>query len=482
MAGHDHHMDHAAHGHAGHAGHHVMVHAPAADVAEAYREAYELAQPDPGGAVVKVELEAREADWKITPGRPARAWTFNGQVPGPVIEARVGDVLEVRLTNRLSEPTTLHWHGVRLPAPMDGTDMVQHPVEPGAMFVYRIKLLDAGTFWYHSHSNEPVQVRRGMYGALIVRGADEPVLDRERVLVLSDVSVEPTGELSPASDSHGCDGNVRLVNGAAEPELTIRGGQVERWRVINASSARYVKLSVGGQPFSALGTSGGLLEAPVTLHDALLPPGDRIDIAVGPFEPGKTVAVLSSPYDRGLGTGASETFATLRVGLPADSKAVFPQRLGVIPPLVEGPVNPTREVRFGERPAGHGEVAYLINETQHLRAEDVVVGELQVWDIVNTSALDHPFHLHGFFFQVIERNGVAPAFRSWEDTVNVPAGGRVRISWMPDDRPGEWMYHCHILEHHAAGMMAHFRVVRAASNQEPSQVSPHVQVHGGVAH
>jgi FtsP/CotA-like multicopper oxidase with cupredoxin domain len=365
---------------------------------------------------------------------------------------------------------------------MDGTDMVQHPVEPGATFVYRIKLLDAGTFWYHSHSNEPVQVRRGMYGAVIVRGADEPVLDRERVLVLSDVSVEPTGELSPASDSHGCDGNVRLVNGAAEPELTIRGGQVERWRVINASSARYVKLSVGGQPFSALGTSGGLLEAPVTLHDALLPPGDRIDIAVGPFEPGKTVAVLSSPYDRGLGTGASETFATLRVGLPADSKAVFPQRLGVIPPLVEGPVNPTREVRFGERPAGHGEVAYLINETQHLRAEDVVVGELQVWDIVNTSALDHPFHLHGFFFQVIERNGVAPAFRSWEDTVNVPAGGRVRISWMPDDRPGEWMYHCHILEHHAAGMMAHFRVVRAASNQEPSQVSPHVQVHGGVAH
>jgi FtsP/CotA-like multicopper oxidase with cupredoxin domain len=353
-----------------------MVHAPAADVAEAYREAYELAQPDPGGAVVKVELEAREADWKITPGRPARAWTFNGQVPGPVIEARVGDVLEVRLTNRLSEPTTLHWHGVRLPASMDGTDMVQHPVEPGAAFVYRIKLLDAGTFWYHSHSNEPVQVRRGMYGALIVRGADEPVLDRERVLVLSDVSVEPTGELSPASDSHGCDGNVRLVNGAAEPELTIRGGQVERWRVINASSARYVKLSVGGQPFSALGTSGGLLEAPVTLHDALLPPGDRIDIAVGPFEPGKTVAVLSSPYDRGLGTGASETFATLRVGLPADSKAVFPQRLGVIPPLVEGPVNPTREVRFGERPAGHGEVAYLINETQHLRAEDVVVGEL----------------------------------------------------------------------------------------------------------
>jgi len=364
---------------------------------------------------------------------------------------------------------------------MDGTDMVQHPVEPGAVFVYRIKLPDAGTFWYHSHSNEPVQVRRGMYGALVVRGEHEPVLDRERVLVLSDATVEPTGELSPDNDRQGWDGNVRLVNGVAEPEVMVAGGQVERWRVINASSARYVKLSIDGRAFVTLGTGGGLLEAPLTVHDALLPPGDRIDIAVGPFEPGETVPVLSAPYDRGFGSGESERFATVRVAPRADSQAVFPQRLRVIEPLVTGPLTPTREVRLGERAGGHGEVDYLINETQHLRGEDVVVGELQVWDIVNTSALDHPFHLHGFFFQVVERDGVAPAFRSWEDTVNVPAGGRVRIAWMPDDRPGEWMYHCHILEHHAAGMMAHFRVVRGASDHEPSQVSPHVQVHNEVA-
>lgn len=83
-----------------------------------------------------------------------------------------------------------------------------------------------------------------------------------------------------------------------------------------------------------------------------------------------------------------------------------------------------------------------------------------MWDIVNDGACDHPFHLHGFFFQVLARDGVPPAFHSWEDTVDVPARSRVRIAWMPDDRPGEWMYHCHILPHHAAGMMAHFSVVR----------------------
>jgi FtsP/CotA-like multicopper oxidase with cupredoxin domain len=89
----------------------------------------------------------------------------------------------------------------------------------------------------------------------------------------------------------------------------------------------------------------------------------------------------------------------------------------------------------------------------------VKVGELQVWDVINDTLMDHPFHLHGFFFQVLEVNGAPPAFRSWEDTVNVPPKSRVRIAWMPDDRPGEWMYHCHILEHHASGMMGHFTVV-----------------------
>ena len=102
---------------------------------------------------------------------------------------------------------------------------------------------------------------------------------------------------------------------------------------------------------------------------------------------------------------------------------------------------------------------FTINDESHHRAEPVRLGELQVWDIVNDSLLDHPFHLHGFFFQVLEVNGSPPAFRSWEDTVNIPAQGRVRIAWRADDRPGEWMYHCHILEHHAGGMMAHFEVV-----------------------
>jgi FtsP/CotA-like multicopper oxidase with cupredoxin domain len=102
---------------------------------------------------------------------------------------------------------------------------------------------------------------------------------------------------------------------------------------------------------------------------------------------------------------------------------------------------------------------FVINEEAHHRADPVCVGELQVWDVLNETPVDHPFHLHGFFVQVLEVNGKPPDFLSWEDTVNIPATRRVRIAWRRDDRPGEWMYHCHILEHHAAGMMAHFDVV-----------------------
>jgi FtsP/CotA-like multicopper oxidase with cupredoxin domain len=155
-----------------------------------------------------------------------------------------------------------------------------------------------------------------------------------------------------------------------------------------------------------------------------------------------------------------ELFATLRVGPAAASRAAIPATLRHITPLVTGSVTPTREVHLGIKPSlSHG-VDFLINKEAHHRDRPVKVGELQVWDVINDTQMDHPFHLHGFFFQVLEVNGEPPAFRSLEDTVNVPPKSTVRIAFLPDDRPGEWMYHCHILEHHASGMMAHFEVTR----------------------
>lgn len=468
------HSHHAGHEHGGHdhAGHHgPVVHAPPADALGGYTRAYDSARPDAGGAVIAVDLEARECDWEFTPGRVSRAWGFNGQVPGPTLEGRVGDVLEVRLTNHLPEPTTIHWHGLRCPAPMDGTDMVQRLIAPGESFTYRFRLPDAATLWYHPHTNETVQLERGLYGALVVRGPDEPVLDAERVLVLDDVALDRDGQIKPPGwwieEHNGREGDTLLVNGRKEPELAMAAGQIERWRIVNASSARYVRLSIGGRPFTILGTDGGLLGAPVVTSEALLTPADRLDVAVGPFAEGETLPVDALPYDRrSVQRVTTHRFATVRVGPARPSRAVIPETLRRIEPLVTGPVAVTREVHLGVRPSLEHGVDFLINGEQHHRDEPVRVGELQVWDVFNDTLMDHPFHLHGFFFQVVEENGRPPEFLSWEDTVNVPPMSRVRIAWMPDDRPGEWMYHCHILEHHASGMMAHFEVVRPGDHRD----------------
>ncbi len=453
-----HHDHHGAHHHG------PVAHEPGAGADAAYRQAFESAQPDAGRRVIPLDLEARELDWQFVPGTTTRAWGYNRQIPGPTIEARVGDVLEIRFTNRLPQPTNIHWHGLRVPAAMDGTEMVQHSVAPGGAFVYRFRLPDAGTFWYHPHSNEPVQLEMGLYGALIVRGADEPQLDAERVIVLDDVRLDQHGQIAPfggiVEHHDGREGDTRLANGKAEPVLAIAAGQLERWRVVNASTAGYIRLSVGGKPFTILGTDGGLIEAPVTATEVLLATADRVDIAVGPFAEGEELAIEALQYlRRTIRKRRDEAFATLRVGPARPTAARIPERLRTIAPLAPATATPNRIVKLGIKLSLRRMVDFVINRERHHRDKPVKAGELQVWDVVNTTLMDHPFHLHGFFFQVLSVNGEPPAWRSWEDVINVPPRATVRIAWLPDDRPGSWMYHCHILEHHASGMMGHFDVV-----------------------
>ena len=172
------------------------------------------------------------------------------------------------------------------------------------------------------------------------------------------------------------------------------------------------------------------------------------------------------PYYRMAGKKGVERFGTIRIAPRRPSTAQVPPRLREIAPLVDGPASVTRTVELGFKYSLRRGFDFVVNHERHHHDQPVKVGELQVWDVVNKTMMDHPFHLHGFFFQVLEIDGEAPAFRSLEDVINVPPRATVRIAWYPDDRPGMWMYHCHILEHHASGMMAHFEVQRA-DDREP---------------
>lgn len=434
--------------------------------------------------ISEYNFEASEFNWEITPGKTIKAWGFNKQLPGPVLRANVGDTLVVRLTNNLKEATAIHWHGIRLPAAMDGTDAMQKPVKPGESFEYRFIVPDAGTFWYHSHTNETIQMEKGMYGALIVDDNNDPVVDGERIFLIDDMKLndkneftKPSWFLSKAIERHdGRQGNTLLINGKENPVVNVNGGQTERWRFINSSSARYFVLHLGGKEFKIIASDGGLLEHPITVREALITPGERIDIVLD-FKEGETFPIESLAYSRMtmLVRPKQETFATVKVGASKPTKAFIPETLRSIEVLAQQDAAVTRKIKFSVDPRIRDQKDFRINDGVHVNDKPVMVGELQVWEVSNTSRMDHPFHLHGFFFQVLEEDGKPPAYRAWKDTVNLKPQSTVKIAWMPDNRPGTWMYHCHIIEHHAAGMMAHFDVIDGSKpyEQKPSTHTHH---------
>ena len=417
--------------------------------------------------VVAYNFEASEFDWELAPGKMVKAWGFNQQLPGPVLRASKGDTLVVRVTNNLPEATTIHWHGICLPASMDGTHGVQKPIEPGVVFEYRFVVPDSGTFWYHSHTNETVQMERGMYGALIVDEQTDIQVDNERIFMIDDMKLNAKNEFTKPSwflprmlERHdGRQGNTLLLNGKENGVVRMNAGQTERWRFINSASARYFVLHLGGKSFDVIATDGGLLEKAISVTELLITPGERMDILVGPFTEGESFAIESLAYNRMTSIRSKrETFASVVVGASQPTTASVPERLRTIEPLANQDATVTRKISFSVDPRIRDGKDFKVNGGTHIQDKPVRVGELQVWEISNTSRMDHPFHLHGFFFQVIEENGKAPAYKAWKDTYNLRPRTTIKIAWMPDNRPGTWMYHCHIIEHHAAGMMATFDV------------------------
>jgi FtsP/CotA-like multicopper oxidase with cupredoxin domain len=418
--------------------------------------------------VVEYNLHAGRFNWEIAPGKIIEAWGFNNQLPGPVLEANAGDTLVVRVTNDLEESTIVHWHGIRIPAVMDGTGMVQKPIEPGETFEYRFVVPEAGTFWYHSHQNETIQMERGLYGALIVRDESDPAMDGERIFLIDDMKLDddnnftkPRGFIQRVVETHdGRQGHTLLLSGKENAIIHMNAGQMERWRFINSSSARYFLLHMEGKEFKIIGTDGGLLEHPRTVTEVLITPGERMDIVAGPFQEGETFSIESLPYNRMTFLKARhEKFATVKVEEAKPSIAFIPDTFRNIEPLAPQNAAISRKVKLSVGASLKKGLTFLVNNNVHVNDKPVKVGELQIWEINNASLMDHPFHLHGFFFQVIEENGKAPSFKAWKDTYNIKPRTKVKIAWMPDNRPGLWMYHCHIIEHHAAGMMANFEVI-----------------------
>jgi len=421
---------------------------------------------NPAADVVEIDLTARLAEVEIRPGTKTEVWTYDGGLPGPLIRARRGDRLIVHFHNELPEPTTVHWHGVRLPVEMDGAPDMPHPaVPPGGGFDYDFVVPDAGLFWYHPHVDSAAQVGRGLHGALLVEDPDEPAgIGDEIVLVLADIGIDEEGKLTPADSGgdigslFGREGNTLLVNGRVLPALRPRAGQRQRWRIVNAAKSRYFWLDLGGPSFLRIGGDGGRTAKPVEIDRVLVAPGERADVVVTPVtEPGEARMLRWIPFDRGYGATylrPDEDVLTIEATPEtAAEPASLPDVARAIEPLdTAGAGQVSLALTMEQTPDG---LVLGINGVPFEKSEPVIaaVGETQVWLVENTMAWAHPFHLHGFFFQVLGEDGAPVAPLEWKDTANVPVDGKLRFAVRYDPRPGMWMFHCHVLDHADAGMM-----------------------------
>ncbi|MCC7124287.1 MAG: multicopper oxidase family protein [Acidobacteria bacterium] len=427
--------------------------------------------PDP--RILEINMEARLAEVEVEPGLRVKAWTYDGGLPGPLIRAKVGDRLIVHFTNRLQEPTTIHWHGVRVPIEMDGVPGIsQDEVKQGESFTYDFELRDAGLYWYHPHVMSAAQVGFGLYGALQVDDPDDGVgVADSLTLVLSDIGFDKRGDLEPADSGgpagmvFGREGQHVLVNGRRKPVLTVRSGAPQRWRIVNTAKSRFFLIDMDGQPITTIGTDGGLQERPTTEGTVLVTSGERVDVIVTPTgTPGSTLIVRAMLYNRGYGSvqyrDVEELFTIKFTNEPTLPKKPLPTIARTLTPVPAAGATRVPVVLTLPPQGPDGKSEFRVNGVPFWEAKPFLakLGEVQLWEINNDTDWDHPFHLHGFFFMALDEKDQPIRPMAWKDTINIPMKTKARILIDFNERPGEWMFHCHILDHAEGGLMGTVQV------------------------
>jgi FtsP/CotA-like multicopper oxidase with cupredoxin domain len=303
-----------------------------------------------------------------------------------------------------------------------------------------------------------------------VRGPDEPVVSTERVLVLDDVALDDDGELvlEPTHDDimYGRRGNALLVNGRLPATVTAAAGAIERWRLVNTSNGRFFALALdASMPLRVIGWDGGPVAEPYETEVLVIAPGERYDVLVTlAGDPGERLELRTLPREEAPGPAADDgpyTLLALELGPPDPEPLPAPVPTATsIAPIPIDDDTPVRPLRLEHvTGAGLGAVFTINGERWPLNTVvHVELGTTEVWELINLGSHEHPFHLHGMPFQVLDRSGVAEPTLGWKDTVRVDPYGTTRIA-VRYDEPGMWMFHCTIPEHAERGMMGDLHVM-----------------------
>ncbi|MEC7651911.1 MAG: multicopper oxidase family protein [Pseudomonadota bacterium] len=431
--------------------------------------------PALGDAVRRYRIEAGTASVRLGEEGAAKTdlWLYNGTSPGPSITALRGEMLEVEFTNRLEVPTTMHWHGIRNLNEMDGVpDLTQAAIEPGESFIYRFLLKDAGTFWYHAHSKGWEQLARGLYGPLVVAETELPDPARDVTLVADDWRLTEDYQLHEASfgslmdwSHQGRVGNWLTVNGETDPVISVAPGTL-RLRVINAANARVLAFRLSAdRPMRVVALDGAPCD-PFDLQTIRLAPAQRADIMVEmpagdlrleDVSTGEPVGAAVLQANDMAPTIASPTTGMAWYQRPDLSGARvidIHMQGGAMGNLAsaefEGEVLALRDLaqEHSKLWAFNG----IVGGYRHQLA-DLDLGEVTVLRVWNDTRWEHGLHLHGHHFWVDTKEFGEKTLPVLRDTYLMAPGERADLVFVADN-PGMWLFHCHTMEHHAAGMGA----------------------------
>jgi FtsP/CotA-like multicopper oxidase with cupredoxin domain len=446
-----------------------------------------IANASTDSAIVEVSLEARQAPIVVN-GRTASLLTYNGQFPGPMIRARRDQLLRVHFSNGLPDDmqtnflghstrvTNLHTHGLHV-SPGDNANkthsdnmMIMSMPGESAEYEYDLSKHPGGNLnFYHPHIHGSVtdQMWGGMSGPLIIEDEVTALAPyAEKVLVLKDITL--AGSVPAPHDSqmdymHGVEGDIVMVNGQVNPRLAIAPGQVQRWRVVNACTARFFRLSLQSHTMYLVGTDGGLLDKPYPISEILLAPGERIDVLVRANLKSGSYKWLSLPYSRG-GMSAQQqvTLMTLTYGGAKQNQQIpnvvdpsaHRETMGLS--MVSARKRMTLTMAMGA--VGIDGRTYVAHDNCYSTSS--TTGTWEIWEVVNSSGMDHPFHHHTNSAQVLSITGGDAGYANlytsapaWKDVTIVPKMGKIELLMPVRDYAGMAMIHCHIIEHEDIGMM-----------------------------
>ena len=406
----------------------------------------EAVDSNPSPTLFETEFEATQYSKEVN-GQMETFYHYNGQVPGPTIRVKVGDTVRVRLTNRLESPTTIHWHGLKVPYAMDGVTWKAEPVEPEASFLYEFTVEQTGTFWYHPHFDTERQLDRGLYGILIVEEDECPDVP-EIVMIFDDAGEHMTHDHYVDRRDHHGKGASWLINQKEIDFLELTKGQVYRLRILNASNVQYLNLR--WPHIKQIGGDQGFLSVLRKPELVLFAPGDRAEFELVLQDDPLTLESVPYSHLGGLTFQVPQAVLTVRAdtGEGVDVEVQWP--LDGQPPSSSEQAPDIIYTLQGDPWSGE----WLLSSESFPNIDPLKLqqGSTAILEVRNISNAEHPFHLHGLVFEIISRNGIPVTQREMSDTINIPLYERARLKILADN-PGEWMAHCHILPHAYGGMM-----------------------------